>query len=52
MKINRKQFIQHLYHDIEDEEEAEKYLDDSLPMIGYITMWFNGLEKSLYHIIF
>jgi len=51
MKINRKQFIQHLYHDIEDEEEAEKYLDDSLPMIGYITMWFNGLEKSLDHII-
>ena len=51
MKINRKQFIQHLSHDIEDEEEADKYLDNSLPLIGYITMWFNGLEKSLDHII-
>lgn len=51
MKINRKQFVQHLYHEIEDEEEAEKYLDNSLPLIGYITMWFNGLEKSLDDII-
>lgn len=51
MKTNRRQFIQHLYHDIENGEEAEKYLDDSLPMIGYITMYFNGLEKSLDNII-
>ena len=51
MKINKKQFEQHLYHEIEDEDEAEKYLDNSLPLIGYITMWFNGLEKSLDDII-
>ena len=51
MKINKKQFQQHLFHDIENEEEAEKYLDDCLPLIGYITMWFNGLENSLDNII-
>ncbi len=51
MKINRKEFIQHLSHDIDNEEEADKYLDNSLPLIGYITMWFNGLEKALDHII-
>jgi hypothetical protein len=51
MKINKKQFEQHLFHDIEDEDEAEKYLDNCLPLIGYITMWFNGLEQSLDSII-
>lgn len=51
MKINKKIFEQHLFHDIEDEEEAEKYLDNCLPLIGYITMWFNGLEQSLDRII-
>jgi len=51
MKINKKEFIQHLFHDIENEDEADKYLDNSLPLIGYITMWFNGLEQSLDRII-
>lgn len=51
MKINKKIFEQHLYHDIDDEKDAEKYLNDCLPLIGHITMYFNGLEQSLDSII-
>lgn len=47
MKSKTKQFIQHLSHDIEDEERAEQYLDESLPLIGLVVMYFNSLEKSL-----
>jgi hypothetical protein len=47
MKTKTKQFIQHLSHDIEDEERAEQYLDESLPLIGLVVMYFNSLEKSL-----
>lgn len=53
MKKKNKQFIQHLHHEIEldNEEEVENYLDNSLPMIGHIVMYFNGLEKALDSII-
>lgn len=51
MKQKTKIFEQHLYHEIEDEEKAEEYLDNSLPLIGLIVMYFNGLEKSLDSII-
>jgi hypothetical protein len=51
MKQKSKIFEQHLYHEIEDEEKAEEYLDNSLPLIGLIVMNFNGLEKSLDSII-
>lgn len=51
MKINKKQFEQHLFHDIKNEEEADRYLDNCLPLIGYITMYFNGLEQSLDSVI-
>ena len=51
MKQKKKIFEQHLYHDIEDEEKAEEYLDSSLPLIGLIVMYFNGLEKTLDGII-
>lgn len=51
MKQKKKIFEQHLYHEIEDEEKAEEYLDSSLPLIGLIVMYFNGLEKSLDSII-
>lgn len=51
MKQKRIVFEQHLYHEIEDEEKAEEYLDNSLPLIGLIVMYFNGLEKSLDRII-
>ena len=39
MKTKLKEFIQHLYHEIEDEEKAEKYLDNALPFIGLIVMY-------------
>lgn len=47
--LNRKvtEFIQHLGHDIEDEEAAEQYLDESLPLVGLVVMYFNTLEKVL-----
>ncbi|WP_299137113.1 hypothetical protein [uncultured Tenacibaculum sp.] len=51
MKTKKEQFVQHLSHDIYDEEEADLYLDKCLPLIGYITMWFNGLEQSLDSVI-
>jgi len=47
MKQRKKEFVQHLYHEIDSEEEAEKYLDEALPLIGDVVMFFNGLEKSL-----
>lgn len=47
MKSKRTQIQQHLYHEIEDEEKAESYLSDSMPLIGEIIMYFNELESSL-----
>jgi hypothetical protein len=38
MKQKKKVFIQDLYHEIEDEEKAEEYLDSSLPLIGLIVI--------------
>lgn len=47
MKTRTRQFVQHLSHEIEDEDRAEAHLDDSLPLIGLIVMYFNAVEKSL-----
>jgi hypothetical protein len=47
MKTKLKEFIQYLSHEIEDEEKAEQYLNDALPFIGLIVMYFNALESSL-----
>lgn len=47
MKSRTRHFIQHLAHDIEDEDKAQEYLDESLPLIGLVVMYFNSLEKSL-----
>lgn len=47
LKRKIKEFIQHLGHDIEDEEAAEQYLDESLPLVGLVVMYFNTLEKSV-----
>lgn len=47
MKTKTKQFVQHLSHEIEDEDRAAAYLDDSLPLIGLVVMYFNAVEKSL-----
>ena len=51
MKQKKKQFEQHLYHEIENEELVDEYLENSLYLIGYIVMYFNGLEKALDNII-
>lgn len=51
IKSKKKQFEQHLYHDIENDEEKEKYLESALPLIGHIVMYFNSLEQSLNSII-
>jgi hypothetical protein len=47
--MNRKikNFIQYLGHDIDDEDAAERYLMESLPLVGLIVMYFNTLEKSV-----
>lgn len=47
MKTKLKQFIQHLSHEIEDEDKAEEYLDNALSYIGMIVMYFNSLESTL-----
>ena len=47
MKTRTRQFVQHLSHEIDDEDRAEAYLDDSLPLIGLVVMYFNAVEKSL-----
>ncbi len=47
MKTRKKKLDQFLSHDINDEEEVEKYLETILPSIGYVVMYFNALENSL-----
>jgi hypothetical protein len=47
MKKKRVPFIQHLEHDIEDEDKSWDHIYESLPHIGTIVMFFNGLEKLL-----
>lgn len=38
MKTKLKEFAQHLYHEVEDEDKAEEYIDEALPSIGLIVM--------------
>lgn len=47
MKTKYTQFIQHLYHDQGDEEKAEEYLKDAVPLIGAVVVYFNSLEALL-----
>lgn len=47
MKTRTRHFVQHLSHEIEDEDRAVAHLDDSLPLIGLVVMYFNLVEKSL-----
>lgn len=48
MKTKRRPFMQHLSHDdVEDDDKVWDHLDQSLPEIGLIVMYFNGLEKLL-----
>lgn len=47
IKTKLKEFIQYLSHDVNDEEKAEEYLDNALPFIGLVVMYFNSLEITL-----
>ena len=47
MKTKTRQFVQHLAHEIEDQDLAAAHLDDSLPLIGLVVMYFNTVERSL-----
>ncbi|MDK9715588.1 MAG: hypothetical protein OEL86_16040 [Sulfuritalea sp.] len=47
MRTKTKEFVQYLFHDTEDEEKAEAYLEESLPLIGVVVMSFNSTEKLL-----
>ena len=47
MKRKLKIFTQNLGHDIEDEDVADAYREESLPLVGTVVMYFNALEKSL-----
>jgi len=47
MKTKHRPFEQYLAHEVEDEDQAWKHIDESLPRIGLVVMYFNGLEKVL-----
>jgi len=47
LKKKTTQLIQHLSHEIEDEDASESYLDESLPLIGLVIMYFIAPKKSL-----
>jgi hypothetical protein len=47
IKTKLKEFVQHLSHEIEDEEKAEEFIWNALPSVGLIVMYFNSLESSL-----
>ena len=53
MKRRTTEFIQHLFHDtdLEDdpvlEAQAQKHINDALPMIGLVVLYFNSLEKAV-----
>ncbi|ERS90724.1 hypothetical protein Q667_07955 [Marinobacter sp. C1S70] len=44
MKKKLREFTQHLYHEIEDEDKAEEFIDNALPSIGLIVMYGGGGE--------
>lgn len=47
MKTKLVEFVQHLYHEMGDEDKAEEYLENALPCIGLVVMYFNSLESAL-----
>ncbi len=46
-KTKLTEFVQYLSHEIDDEEKAEEYIENAIPFIGLIIMYFNSLESSL-----
>lgn len=47
MQTKLTEFMQHLSHEIDDEEKAEEYIENAIQFIGLIIMYFNSLESSL-----
>jgi hypothetical protein len=50
MKRKTREFIQHLHHELDDEDEngdAEKLFDESLSLVGLVVMYFNRLEAAV-----
>ncbi len=47
IKSKIKSFQQHLWHDIEDEDKADEFIEEALPFVGEVIMYFNGLEDHL-----
>lgn len=41
IKTKLKEFVQHLHHEVEDEEKAEKYRDEALTSINLISLLLN-----------
>jgi hypothetical protein len=39
--------MQYLAHEIDDEAKAEEYIENAIPFIGLIIIYFNSLESSL-----
>ena len=49
MKRKTRDFIQHLSHDLDEDDEgrAQQLLEESLPLVGLVVMYFNRLEKAI-----
>ncbi len=53
MKRKTTEFLQHLFHDHNPEDDpvieaqAQRHIDDALPMIGLVVLFFNSLEKAV-----
>ena len=46
-KTKLTEFMQYLAHEIDDETKAEEYIENAIPFIGLIIIYFNSLESSL-----
>ena len=51
MERKTRQFDQYLGHDAGDEEKVNEYLNESLPLVGEVVMYFNSLERTLAHFL-
>jgi hypothetical protein len=47
LKTKLVEFSQFLFHDIEDDDKAQEYVNNILPSIGLVVMFFNSLESDL-----
>lgn len=49
MKNERKPVGQYILDEIGDVENSDSYIEELLPLIGEVVLFFNGLESSLDH---